>query len=197
MPVPRSNHLAERKPRLRRAGLLAAVLVCATVLSVACSSGPKPRQSPPAAANQEPSTLAYAACVRSNGVPNFPDPNSEGNFVITRSNTGARLLNGVAVDLDSPQYQSAQAACASLLPAGANGRRDEQSIQAVVNFAACMRKNGVPDFPDPTPDGKIRVGMGGVGPNTNTPQFQAAREICAPELDGVTGGTQMRGGAGQ
>jgi hypothetical protein len=55
--------------------------------------------------------LQYAKCMRSHGIPNFPDP--------TLSDGGVSLiLKGSGVDLNSPQFQSAQQACRSLSPGG-------------------------------------------------------------------------------
>jgi hypothetical protein len=52
--------------------------------------------------------LKYAQCMRTHGVPNMPDPTSAGRGV------GLGLPAGV--DPNSPQYQSAEAACRSLQP---------------------------------------------------------------------------------
>jgi hypothetical protein len=54
--------------------------------------------------------LKYAQCLRTHGVPNMPDPTTSGGGV------GLRLPAGV--DPNSPQYQSAVAACGSLQPVG-------------------------------------------------------------------------------
>ena len=54
--------------------------------------------------------LKFAACMRSHGVPNFPDPKtSNGGFMIT------------GINPNSPQFQSAQQACRSLMPGGGPG----------------------------------------------------------------------------
>jgi hypothetical protein len=50
--------------------------------------------------------LKYAVCMRSNGVPNFPDPNGQGLIQINNA-TGT-------LDPSSPQFQKAAAACKSL-----------------------------------------------------------------------------------
>jgi hypothetical protein len=57
-----------------------------------------------AAANAE--ALKYATCMRSNGVPNFPDPNGQGVIQINNA-TGSP-------DSNSPQFQKAETACKSL-----------------------------------------------------------------------------------
>jgi hypothetical protein len=49
--------------------------------------------------------LNFARCMRTHGVPNFPDPSAAGN-----SGMG---FNMSGVDTHSPQYQSAQQACRS------------------------------------------------------------------------------------
>lgn len=48
--------------------------------------------------------LKYATCMRSNGVPNFPDPNGQGLLVIQAGN----------IEASSPAFQKAEAACKSL-----------------------------------------------------------------------------------
>ena len=48
-------------------------------------------------------------------------------------------------------------------------------------FSQCMRDNGVPDFPDPDADGRLR------GPGheqEGNPRFRAAQEKCREKLPG-------------
>ena len=56
--------------------------------------------------------LRYAACIRTHGVPNYPDPTFNGNAIDFGN------LSGFA---DLPQYQSALRACASLNPMNGHG----------------------------------------------------------------------------
>jgi hypothetical protein len=47
-------------------------------------------------------------------------------------------------------------ACKDLEPPGFTGStRSAQQQEAGLKFAQCVRDNGVPDFPDPTPDGPL------------------------------------------
>jgi hypothetical protein len=68
---------------------------------------------PPSAAQQaqmQSQALRFSACMRSHGVPKFPDPDfSEG---------GARLTidSKSGIDPNSPQFKAAQKACQHLLP---------------------------------------------------------------------------------
>ena len=58
--------------------------------------------------------LRFSQCMRSHGVPNFPDP--------TPANGGVGLkLNGTGINTQSPQFLAAQRACQSLQPRGKNG----------------------------------------------------------------------------
>lgn len=70
---------------------------------------------------------------------------------------------------------------------GGNAAVDQE--QAMLDFAACMRDNGV-DIEDPTVDADGNVQFGGfrgAGDGTvDRETMQAAREACQGELDGVT-----------
>jgi hypothetical protein len=56
--------------------------------------------------------------------------------------------------------------------------------QKALAFSACMRKHGLPDFPDPTFTSAggigIRVHLGGPNSDLNpsSPVFQAAQKAC-------------------
>lgn len=54
--------------------------------------------------------LKAAACMRSHGVPDFPDPTFQGGSV--------RFSSKTPIDTSSPQYKSALTACQKLIPAG-------------------------------------------------------------------------------
>ena len=48
----------------------------------------------------------------------------------------------------------------------------------LVRFSACMRVNGIPDFPDPV-DGNLSYNRGAGGDlNPDNPTFQHASELC-------------------
>jgi hypothetical protein len=63
-------------------------------------------QTPAEKATANAAALKYAACMRSHGVPNFPDPNGQGLIQINNA-TGV-------LDASSPQFQKAETACNSL-----------------------------------------------------------------------------------
>jgi hypothetical protein len=129
--------------------------------------------------------------MRTHGVPNFPDPDSEGRIKIT---SGVRDGQKTGVDVNSPQFKKAQRACRKLQPSGGRPNRQEQAKEqeAMLKFAQCMRSHGVPNFPDPkfTPDGNTEMTIG-KDVNPDSPQFAAAKKACKgflrnTPLDGET-----------
>jgi len=143
----------------------AAAIIATTALALlaACSGSPPSTSSggSPKAGDSasSPSAVAYSACIRSHGVPNYPDPNSGDQL----PKTDAQRLG-----VSSSQYQAAQQACQHLLPTG--GSIQQQNYQCMSNsdcppalvqqmmagdlkLARCMRSHGVLNFPDPTNGG--------------------------------------------
>jgi len=146
-----------RGPQPRRAALALAIASVAglSLLASACSgsSGASPGSSN--ASKQDP--LAYAACMRSHGVPNFPDPPDD-HTIQKPSHT----------DLQSPIFQAAYRSCRHLNPSGGSmpPQQQAQLVRQERAFARCMRSHGVPEFPDPTDDGAFTVTAGQIDPNS-------------------------------
>ena len=193
------NHSARVMRRPRRAGpptgRTTAVILATTVLALlaACSGSPSPAgsgSSPGAGGSaRSPSALDYSACIRSHGVPDYPDPDSSGQL----PKTDARLLG-----VSTSQYQAAQQACRHLLPAGGSlKQREDQCMQtgdcppALVQqmlaadrkLARCMRSHGVPNFPDPTNGGSsgpiFNITKAGISDAaSHAPQFIAKLNEC-------------------
>ena len=89
--------------------------------------------------------MKFAACMRDNGVGDFPDPDASGGLTIDG------VLNGSSLDPGSAAWKAAIAACRELEPSGftGDGKRSAQKQDAALEFAQCIRDNGVKDFPDP------------------------------------------------
>jgi hypothetical protein len=87
----------------------------------------------------------FAACMRSHGVPQFPDPTNNGTNVKI-------LIGGSGIDPATPQFNAAQESCSGLLPAGGNTGPTITPADRLdyLKAVACVRSHGVPDFPDPT-----------------------------------------------
>jgi hypothetical protein len=115
--------------------------------------------------------VAFARCMRADGVPDFPDPGSDGQF--------PKATLGQLAASDS-HYQAAQAKCVHFLPGGASGPSPSQVERVkheALEFSRCIRSHGVPNFPDPGSDGRI-PDPASDGINQGSPQFEAANQAC-------------------
>ena len=113
--------------------------------------------------------LAYSRCMRSHGVPSYPDPTSSG--VIPKVSSE---------ELNSPQFQAAARACQRLLPPGTDDMFPPGEVQqlliGMLRFSQCMRSHGVPNWPDPTTDAEGRPGFPVASvPGTSRAYWRSAR----------------------
>jgi hypothetical protein len=156
--------------------------------------------SPTSGKSKEDTIYRYSACMRSHGVPKFPDP---------KASTGGGMSLAIGpengVDPKSPQFQAAEKACGKLMPNGGKAPSPAQQAKALaqmLKFSACMRAHGLPDFPDPTSSGGgIQLSIGskkGTGLNPRSPLFQAAQKACQSVMPGPPtsgdGSTDLRQG---
>lgn len=132
----------------RRLPLVALVLIAMVVLISACGSSAPAGTSTAGSGNNNTANaqkaVEFAKCMRSNGVSEFPDPGASGSFTIDG------VVNGSSLNPNTAAFKQAISACRDLEPAGFTGsRRSAQQMQAALEFAQCIRANGVKDFPDP------------------------------------------------
>ncbi len=89
-------------------------------------------------------TLAFAACMRASGVPNFPDPQPE---------SGELFEIPAGANPAAPAFRAARAKCQKLLPnrggPGSGPPPSDQTLAKLLRIAVCMRQHRVPQFPDP------------------------------------------------
>jgi hypothetical protein len=120
--------------------------------------------------------------MRSHGDPNQVDPSIDANKVIHIDWNPAipggynGTNKGGHGNVGPGQY------CRAFLDAAqsalAGGKAPAQPSQAkLVKFSACMRANGITDFPDPTASG-LAINRGG-DLNPSSPAFQRASTLCA------------------
>ncbi|HEU4421941.1 MAG TPA: hypothetical protein VFR67_05300 [Pilimelia sp.] len=112
--------------------------------------------------------VKFARCMREHGV-DMPDPDPDGGpqtFTMKKEEQG--------------KYDAAMKACKAYAPFGGEPPKlDAAQLERMREHAKCMRANGVPDFPDPGPDGGIRIEAGkGKSLDPENPTFKAAMEKC-------------------
>jgi hypothetical protein len=147
---------------------LLGVLVLVTACGSSSSDDTAPAADPPTADQEQ--ARKFAQCIRDNGVPDFPDPDPNGRF-----SEGDH-------DADDPALQAAQEKCRDLAPGGEHQNTgDPAFVEQMREFSQCMRDSGLPDFPDPDADGRLR---GRPHELQDDPKFQAARETCRDKLPG-------------
>jgi hypothetical protein len=133
--------------------------------------------------------IKFAQCVRENGVSAFPDPNASGELTIDG------IANRSSLDTNTAAFKKAIGACRDLQPPGFMGqKRSAQAQENALEFAQCMRDNGVKDFPDPTADGPLidtsRIPSAAGRGARSIPGFQAAVDKCRDALAGALEGRQ-------
>jgi hypothetical protein len=152
--------------------------------------------SPESTASTQQKMVAFSQCMRSHGVPEFPEP-VEGHLLIHSSDHNGHVTG---VDPQSSQFQTAEKACKSLAPPR---RAPSPALQAkmqesALKFSQCMRTHGVPNFPDPTFSGggaKLTLKASGAnGIDPNSPQFRAAQRTCQSDLPRPPGAKGSPGG---
>lgn len=173
-PVPKATCTTRVMHGPRRARPLAArtvaVIIAAATLALLAACTGSPSSSDPGAApragatsaggsTDSTSAVAYSDCMRSHGVPNYPDPGSNGALP-----KGSAQQFGVS----STQLQAAESDCQHLYPASGGAIQEcettgdcpqavvQQALNIMREYAQCMRSHGVPRWPDPTLDSEGR-----------------------------------------
>jgi hypothetical protein len=193
--LPRLRRLRDRSggaPHGR--GLLIALAAIGCAIAACGSSGQTKSSSGFSANGKFTGALAFARCMRSRGVPNFPDPKVTGNSIeILGSSSG--------INTQSPGFQSAQTSCKHLLPGGGpgSGPPSPQAHAQLLQMSKCMRQHGIASFPDPqtgsppsNPAGySAIIGHGGyflAVPSSLDPKSPAFRQAAAACHFGPQGG---------
>lgn len=186
----------ERRPQRAPAGTArTAAAIIATVglvlLTAACGGSPSSAGSGNSSSaggstnSQAPSSqlVAFAHCMRSSGVPQYPDPTSSRLQKVTAQQLG----------VTPSQLQTAQNTCEHLLPnsgqIGQTGRATEAQLNSMREFSQCMRSRGVPNWPDPSVNaaGTASFNLQGI-PGLGSPQVTAAQHECGHLFPASVGG---------
>jgi hypothetical protein len=133
--------------------------------------------------------LAYARCMRSHGVTNFPDPTaSEGD--------DKEAVVSALQAVSNSQAQAAQTACMHVNGGspgtGQSAAQSQTHTAAMLAFARCIRTHGFPSFPDPTPSGQITHEMlSKAGINLHQPAVRQAADACVSVTHGFVTKTDV------
>ncbi|MBA2337488.1 MAG: hypothetical protein H0V96_07005 [Acidimicrobiia bacterium] len=152
---------------------------------VASISGDDADQGGSARQGIEDALLDFTACMRDQGI-EVPD--------VQLDAAGAPMIRPddiAGIDLESPEVQAAISACLSILTdAGAFSFADDPELQALLqdslqDFAVCMRREGIDDFPDPDSSAAIPFPVTAFTAFANQ-SFQDALEVCRRQV-GIPG----------
>ena len=134
--------------------------------------------------------VAFAHCMRSHGVPGWPDPESNGVFDKSKLRQLRVSPTRVRAIEDGP--------CNHLLPTGGSGSPDAEQqtrtrVADALSFARCMRTHGVTRFPDPTAQGDLTVEMvQAQGIDVHAPAVLHVVQTCIPASHGGITAAKVR-----
>jgi hypothetical protein len=195
-----ASEMRDRALRYRRAGRLAVLAATAATALAACGGGHTSPQvahlgtstrlgtssgttggssgTTPPKGNATELVDDWATCMRSRGDLEQADPTIDANNVIQ-----------VIIPTSAPKGvmdSSAAQTCGSYLTAAQTELRGGQPPEkpdpaTLLKFSQCMRASGIPDFPDPLPDGGFSLHSVAAGGdlNPNNPTYQNAAKLCA------------------
>jgi len=167
--------------RMRRRSIAASFIAAAAalaLLAVGCGGDGTPGvagspSSTTAATMAQNGALAFARCMRSHGLPNWPDPTSNGVFDKSKLRLTGYSVSQVRAAEDGP--------CNHLLPNGGNSKRYTITAADRADYlkaAACMRSHGFPAFPDPTfQNSNVQTNIP-ASVNQDAPSFKHAAATC-------------------
>jgi hypothetical protein len=185
-PVAYNGHMPMQRMQRSRVALVVCATICSTIAIGACGSSNRPTQT---ADGSDPSAslVKFSACMRSHGVPDFPDPSTTetpNSFGID----GYNFNLPANLSLQSPAYVAANQVCSNIIGGGGGGPARNPAFAARAKrsglaHAVCMRQHGVPNFPDPIihiSGAGVTATSGGRGLDPQSPAFQRAQKICGP-----------------
>lgn len=175
--------------RSRRLFILASVVTvaAASLLAAGCGGGGSHGGASVASTTTTATTarsrpVAFTHCMRSNGVPGYPD-------------VGKPTPQQVGVS--QSQFDAAVNACHRLLPHGGVAQETPQQqrvrLADELSFARCMRGHGVARFPDPNGQGQLSVEMvQAQGIDVHSPAVLRVVQACLPASHGGLTAAKVR-----
>ena len=189
--------------RCRRPLILtsAAAVSAFSLLAAGCGGGGSPGTagvaSSTTAATTAPSTtvrngdlagaLAFARCMRSHGIPNWPDPTSDGGFDKSKlRQLGLSVTRVRAIETRACNYTFENGGSVPQ-------QTDQQRLADELSFAGCMRSHGMTRFPDPTAQGELTLAMVRAhGIDLHSPAVLRVVQACLPASHGLLTPAKVR-----
>jgi hypothetical protein len=139
----------------------------------------QPRRAGIAAGSEAAATgpVAAARCIRAHGVADFPHPPRGGGPQPEEVRGGKGVVDGVTLKETPAQVRAAQQACQGSLGQASAVAPTPQMVSTGDAFSACMRSQGIANFPDRRADGWIALPP---GLHLDSPGFQAGQSACRP-----------------
>lgn len=137
-----------------------------------------------AAKGADPTKLVdeWASCMRRHGDPTQADPVIDSHGVI---NIVVPPVTGGGAPVVTGGPETATGTCSQYLAAAqrilraANPVSPPPSQSELRQYVACMRANGVPNYPDSTAE---KTNFNGTGINPNSPAFLHANDVCGKRI---------------
>jgi hypothetical protein len=131
-----------------------------------------------------------AQCMRQHGIPDFPDPilDANGQISLPEGPGSDRIKQEINANPD------AQHACEPIfdrIPTSAvhsGAAVSPQDVPKLLAFAQCLRRNGIPEWPDPKADGSFPISGTPLATEGKSPRLRAAIQACRQYWDkGIVG----------
>jgi hypothetical protein len=168
------------RPRFWLDALIVIVIIGVVFAAVACGSPSSSSGSSsglPTMQTMTAEALAYAKCMRSHGIQNYPDPTVQDSG--QQQSVGFNVPQAVR---NLPGFNAAAKTCEEKTHSGRPSPAMMRAAMAnAVKFTDCMRSHGISNFPDPVEKNGSMIGFGSLtGVDQNSAQYKAANSACTP-----------------
>ncbi|MFI5909766.1 hypothetical protein [Dactylosporangium sp. NPDC051541] len=119
----------------------------------------------------------FAQCARDHGYPNFPDPVVDAGKIVWPATDGDATKDQSRAVAALPECKAIGDQLAAL-GRHPNPSFDPADLPKLRDLAKCMREHGLPDFPDPRPDGTFKLSGTPLEGQGETETFYNAIDAC-------------------
>jgi hypothetical protein len=134
-----------------------------------------------------------AQCMREHGIPDFPDPiiDQHGQLQLPQGGAGDHAKEEMD---NNPDAQRVCLPILDRLPPNVAGRSQgpgqfsQEDLANLLKFAQCMRRNGIPEWPDPKADGSFPISGTPLSSEGKSARIRAGFQACKQYWDkGIVG----------